>query len=204
MGYDVYGYGRLLFGKGKYDEAYDALVRLNDLDYLKRGGQFGGSDTERPAGATHHPNRWFSWMDADYPSSCKTTTDVLQEVGFMVERLTHEKMVQLFGCGKLDDDGQPSRLNIGKFDFQDGFVDLLPGDEVVSLEYDSKSGQEMYFVMALAPYVRWGALEWRGEDGSEWKWLIRNGRMKESVGSMVFAEPVDMDEPDGWSRVALG
>jgi hypothetical protein len=69
------------------DDAYKALCDLNQHDEPKTGGSYGGIDTlnasdPRPEGMTYHPARWFSWMDADYPSKCKTLEEVLQEVGF--------------------------------------------------------------------------------------------------------------------------
>jgi hypothetical protein len=76
----------VLIPAARHADAYAALCRLNDNDSLKTGGSYGGGELSandpRPAGMTHHPARWFSWMDADYPSKCKTLAEILREVGF--------------------------------------------------------------------------------------------------------------------------
>lgn len=58
--------------------AYDALVRLNDRNDLKSGGRYPrDSDITGP-----HPDRWFSWMEWNYPDHCATAQAVLEAVGF--------------------------------------------------------------------------------------------------------------------------
>ena len=52
--------------------AYWRMCDLNKNDDLKRGGSSTGE-------------KWFSWMDANYPETCKTDLDVLVELGFDVE-----------------------------------------------------------------------------------------------------------------------
>ena len=53
------------------DLAYWRMCALNDHDELKRGG----SRTEK----------WFSWMEKNYPQTCKDARDVLVELGFDME-----------------------------------------------------------------------------------------------------------------------
>ena len=54
--------------------AYDALCALNYTHHAqKRGGSYSsGKQTER----------WFSWMDANYPDTCKDAEAVLAALGF--------------------------------------------------------------------------------------------------------------------------
>lgn len=89
MGYYVYGVGSITIDHDKVDDAYKALCKLNERDDLKRGGSWGGSgstaDHSRPEGLSYHPARWFSWMDADYPSKCKDLIQILEMLGFEVE-----------------------------------------------------------------------------------------------------------------------
>lgn len=59
--------------KENQDEAYKILCDLNKEDDLKRGGSWsGGKYTEK----------WFSWMDSNYPEKCKDVVDIIQELGF--------------------------------------------------------------------------------------------------------------------------
>jgi hypothetical protein len=76
--------------KRRHTAAYKALCELNQHDELKTGGSYGGTgptaDAPRPAGMTYHPARWFSWMDANYPEKCKTLEEVLDMVGYSIDK----------------------------------------------------------------------------------------------------------------------
>lgn len=89
MGYYVSIYeGEIVIPKKNLSEAYKRMCALNDHDALKRGGQWGGdldSNAPRPEGLNYHPSRWFSWMDADYPSKCADAKAVFDELGFDME-----------------------------------------------------------------------------------------------------------------------
>lgn len=77
MGYYVRSYeseNNFKVRKENFDAAYKAMVALNDDDDAKRGGSYG------PDGARE---KWFSWMDPNYPDSCKNFNDVLQALGFV-------------------------------------------------------------------------------------------------------------------------
>ena len=44
--------------------------------------------------------------------------------------------------------------------------------------YNSKTGQEDLFLAVMAPFTKDGSyIEWRGEDGTLWKYEVNNGRM---------------------------
>lgn len=60
--------------KGKYlEEAYKAACDLNKRDDLKRGGSYhSGKKTAS----------WFSWMDENYPETCKNVQEILEQLGF--------------------------------------------------------------------------------------------------------------------------
>ena len=53
------------------DLAYWRMCALNKNDDMKRGG----SKTEK----------WFSWMEKNYPETCKDAKDILVQLGFDVE-----------------------------------------------------------------------------------------------------------------------
>lgn len=88
MGYYVQGYGNITIQKSNEEKAYQAMCALNDLDHLKRGGSWSAltdADGSRPSGMGFHPNRWFSWMDPNYPETCQDFLSVLNDLGFGVE-----------------------------------------------------------------------------------------------------------------------
>lgn len=87
MGYYVSTEEQSIFvSKEHFADAYKAMCALNDHDDLKSGGSWGGDgltrNDPRPAGMTYHPARWFSWMDANYPETCKTFQDIFRSMGF--------------------------------------------------------------------------------------------------------------------------
>lgn len=63
----------------KLDEAYKALVELNNRDELKSGGAWGQLPDGKGYGCIE---KYFSWMPANYPETCKDVAAVLKEVGF--------------------------------------------------------------------------------------------------------------------------
>lgn len=60
-----------------------------------------------------------------------------------------------------------------------GFHVAVTDDGSLSIVgYDNKIGSEELFIEALAPFVADGSfICWRGEDGDEWRYLIRDGKM---------------------------
>jgi hypothetical protein len=49
-------------------------------------------------------------------------------------------------------------------------VELSEAGDILSLGYDSKTGDEEHFLNALAPFVANGSfIEWQGEDGEKWR-----------------------------------
>lgn len=63
--------------KANLTRAYEKMCALNVThDAQKRGGSYsGGKKTES----------WFSWMDANYPETCKDAKAVLEQLGFDCE-----------------------------------------------------------------------------------------------------------------------
>lgn len=155
MGYYVNGYGRITIEHDKVDDAYKAMCDLNQRDDLKLGGSWGGSgltsDNPRPEGMSYHPARWFSWMDADYPSKCKDIVDVLCSLGFEVV-----------------------------------ITETTNYHTAYDLNYDSKIGQEELFLKVIAPYVKEGSIEWKGEDDTFWKNEFVNGKFIHRDGYIVY------------------
>lgn len=61
-----------------------------------------------------------------------------------------------------------------------GFEPEYDGNEnLISVAYDNKTGQEEIFFHAIAPWVADGSyIQWRGEDGGQWRWHFMNGNMR--------------------------
>lgn len=122
--------------KEKYDAAYKALCELNSRNDLKRGGRY-PSEYNNSDGP--NPHIWFSWMDWNYPETCKNLIEVLDQIGFTATEDEH------------------------------GIIDL---------EYDSKTGNEEWFLCALAPFVQHGSqIHFIGEDDLEWNYLFSHGKL---------------------------
>lgn len=81
------------------DAAYAAVCALNTTHHKeKRGGSWsGGKETEK----------WFSWMDPNYPDVCKDLVEVMEMLGF--------------DCG-IEDDGS---FHIYSYDSKAGQEDLF-------------------------------------------------------------------------------
>lgn len=85
MGYFVDGYGSITIKNTDKVKAHQAMTALNQRDDLKQGGSWGGEHdarNPRPAGMNYHPGKWFSWLQADYPSTCPDFLSVLEHLGF--------------------------------------------------------------------------------------------------------------------------
>lgn len=58
--------------------AYAAMCALNVThDNVKRGGSWGNGKQEA---------KWFSWMDANYPDTCKDAGEIFEALGFDITR----------------------------------------------------------------------------------------------------------------------
>jgi len=149
--------------KKDFKKAYEACVALNDRDDLKSGG--GGSFTlsngkqmkygdPRPKGMSYHPMKWFSWMEPNYPETCKNLKDILDALGFETD---------------YDNKGN-----------------------IIGLAYDSKIGDEEYFLQAIAPFVKTGSfITWVGEDDTYWKQIFNGKKMITKTGRVVYEKVLD-------------
>jgi hypothetical protein len=126
--------------------AYWRMCDLNKHDHLKRGGSSTGE-------------KWFSWMDANYPETCKTALDVLVELGFDVE---------------AQDDG----FVIYGYDNKSGQEELFLGtiSDLLRTVQNENSTQNKPFIV------------WRGEDDMVWKDLYGEKEVRSLQGTITFQE----------------
>lgn len=85
MGYYTFLNNHNMFLDRKYfDEVYKKMCELNDYDELKRGGML-GSNNDTVEGERYPKDKWFSWMDYNYPETCKNMIQILEQIGFDIE-----------------------------------------------------------------------------------------------------------------------
>ncbi len=70
---------------------------------------------------------------------------------------------------------------------------VLGVDVLRITDYDSKSGDEDYLMATIAPWVTKGSwIEWRGEDGEQWRWEFDGSRMLRREGLIHWGEAKPM------------
>jgi hypothetical protein len=74
----------LLVKQEDFDKVYQKMCELNDYHDLKRGGSF-GSNNDNVEGERYPRDKWFSWMDYNYPETCKDLSMILGQIGFDVQ-----------------------------------------------------------------------------------------------------------------------
>ena len=150
MGYYVSGSGDVRIAKEKLEDAYEALMKLNDVpDDKKNGGSFSGG------GRTAS---WFSWMPQDL-TTIPDARAVFDLLGFETQ---------------YEDDGG-----------------------LLVMSYDNKTGQEGVFFAAAAPFITdESEFYWTGEDGIQYKWEFRDGKMMWLDGQTVYthARPYGLEQ----------
>jgi len=59
---------------------------------------------------------------------------------------------------------------------------------LVRVIYDNKIGSEGHFFEAIAPFIKDGSwIEWRGEDGAEWRWFFTGGTVVEQSATKIWS-----------------
>ena len=96
MGYYVRTTDSKVFLDKKYfDDVYNKMCELNNFDELKRGGSYGGNQDSDPSDK-YNRSKWFSWMDYNYPETCKDMHAILTQVGFNCEYDDQGNLVELY------------------------------------------------------------------------------------------------------------
>lgn len=83
MGYYVHTTDEVDFflSKEHFDSVYQKMCELNDYHDLKRGGSF-GNNNDAVEGDRYPRNKWFSWMEYNYPETKNNLFEILQAIGF--------------------------------------------------------------------------------------------------------------------------
>lgn len=66
--------------KQHFNDVYQRMCELNDYHDLKRGGSY-GKNNDVDQGERYPKNKWFSWMDYNYPETCKDIFEILNQIG---------------------------------------------------------------------------------------------------------------------------
>jgi len=70
----------IFLDKKYFDDVYKKMCELNDFHELKRGGSF-GANTDEVEGDRYPRNKWFSWMEYNYPEIYSDMESILQALG---------------------------------------------------------------------------------------------------------------------------
>ena len=107
------------------ERAYEKMCALNTThDHKKTGGN-------------NHGGRWFAWMDANYPDTCKDAQDVLEALGFY----TH------YENGNLHIDGYDNKTGQ-----EDLFLHSIADDVTGKIEWRGEDG-ERWTTLFYGDYV---------------------------------------------------
>jgi hypothetical protein len=128
------------------DLAYWRMCDLNKHDHLKRGGSSTGE-------------KWFSWMDQNYPETCKTAQAILIELGFDVEE---------------EDDGVVIHAYNNKSGQEELFLEVI-SDLLRTVTNENSTQNKPYIV-------------WRGEDDMVWKDIYGEKTVRSLTGVITFQE----------------
>lgn len=104
----------------KLEIAYQKMCKLNTTHHdQKRGGRWNGGECIE---------KWFSWMDANYPETCKDAKAIFENMGFSTE---------------YDASGN---LKITGYDNKTGqeqlFLDAIKDDVVGSISWRGENGEK--------------------------------------------------------------
>lgn len=104
----------------KLETAYQKMCALNTThDDQKHGGRWTGGQCIQ---------KWFSWMDANYPETCKDAKDIFEQMGFSTE----------YDAG--------GNLKITGYDNKTGqeqlFLDAIKDDLVGSMCWQGENGEK--------------------------------------------------------------
>lgn len=91
----------IFLDKKYFDDVYKKMCELNDFHELKRGGSF-GANTDEVEGDRYPRNKWFSWMEYNYPEIYSDMNSILVALGFDIE---YDKDGNLVGLGYWDKSG---------------------------------------------------------------------------------------------------
>jgi len=167
MGYYVNGTGHLVIRAANLDNAYEALMKLQDApDNAKRGGLYSGGK---------HVARWFSWM----PEDLRTLPDakaVFEALGF--ETMTNESGDLVISCYDNKTGQEEVFFAAAAMFIEDGEYEWQ-GEDGESWLWEFSEGRM---------YVRHGRVEYGGrEELSVGAWLAEQAAFTKSVEAS-FAE----------------
>lgn len=140
--------------KDKFEDCYKAMCKLNERDDLKSGGSWGAgisADQPKPEGMDYHPGRWFSWMDANYPETCKSMEDILHALGF--ENIDYDEegnLIDLCYSSKIGSEDQFFQ-SIAPFVKEGSYINWSGEDNSIWQWYFN--GKEMVTKTALITWV---------------------------------------------------
>ncbi len=169
----------VLIKKENFVEAYTNLCWLNtnpEFDVMKSGGSYSGEGDarhKRPDGLDYHPNKWFSWMPADYHLKFKTLQEILYGIGFEI----HEDKKGINALWYNNKSGNEDIFLCALAPFiEDGSEIVWVGEDNEKWKHSFKYGK-MYFHKSKVLYSKEG----------KWVSLLAHKKEAEAQGEF-FAE----------------
>lgn len=163
--------------KENFAEAYSNLCWLNtnpEFDIMKSGGSYSGEGDarhKRPDGLDYHPNKWFSWMPADYHKTYKTLQEILNAVGF---HITEEPNVGIVSLDYSDKTGNEDIFLCALAPFiESGSEITWVGEDNERWKHTFKNGK-MYFHRSKILYTKEGS------------WVSLEGHRKQATDQDKF------------------
>ncbi len=104
----------------RLQSCYEKMCALNQThDNEKRGGSWSNGKQS---------SKWFSWMDANYPETCKNSKDIFEQMGFETQ---YSKNGDLLIIGYDNKMGQ-----------EDLFMKAIENDAIGTIHWRGEDGNE--------------------------------------------------------------
>lgn len=127
-------------------------------------------------------------LDADFKIKRENFGKVISAVKDLLSKekqlgwVTVSNVLQ--ACKKKDIEGMFSELG-----FNIVIDDALEGDIEGIMFTGEKLGEEEKILNSIAKYVEDGSfIEMQGEDGGMWRWIFKNGKMKDVSAKIVYED----------------
>jgi hypothetical protein len=144
--------------KKHFEDVYKKMCELNDYHDLKRGGSY-GTNNDQVEGDRYPRNKWFSWMEHNYPETCKDMISILAALDFDCE---------------FDNDGNMTNIIYSnKTGNEDYFLQCFAGyvKDGSYIEFKGEENEDYYrFLFTDGKMLKQqGSVQIQYDDGEEYK-----------------------------------
>jgi hypothetical protein len=144
--------------KKHFEDVYKKMCELNDYHDLKRGGSY-GTNNDQVEGDRYPRDKWFSWMDYNYPEIYSDMTSILAALDFDCEFNEDGNMIYLSYSNKTGN--------------EDYFLQCFAGyvNDGSYIEFKGEENDDYYrFLFADGKmFKQQGSVQIQYDDGEEYK-----------------------------------